>query len=194
MRVILLRHGQSKGNLKRISQGWKDWGLSKLGIEQARKAAECLKKEGITKIFSSDLGRAKMTSEEIIKILGKELIIDKRLREQCKGMHEGKAYNLIEERRRKLNTNKFDFTPKGGETWDKVKKRVDEFFKEIVGQGGTPLLVAHGGTFRSLLSSLFNEDIRKSDKYKHSNAGITFIDKTADGWKITKLNDTQYLK
>ena len=196
MKVILVRHGQSVGNLKKISQGWKDWGLSELGIEQAKKVGAILEKEKIDRIYSSDLGRAKMTAEEIEKIIKRELKLDKRLREQCKGVHEGMDYDKVNEKRDKLETNKFKFTPEGGETWEEVNKRVDEFFEEIISEKSdrTILLVAHGGTFRSLLCSLFDELIEESDKYKHGNTGVTYLELINDEWKIIKFNCMEHLE
>ena len=43
MKLILLRHGQSVWNKENKLTGWTDVALSKLGIEDARKAGKDLK-------------------------------------------------------------------------------------------------------------------------------------------------------
>ena len=38
--LVLVRHGQSEWNLKNLFTGWKDPGLTELGIEEAKTGAE----------------------------------------------------------------------------------------------------------------------------------------------------------
>ena len=44
--LILVRHGQSEWNLKNLFTGWKNPGLTDLGIEEAKKAGQALKSRG----------------------------------------------------------------------------------------------------------------------------------------------------
>ena len=61
-KIIIIRHGQSIGNLKRIYLGHTNLGLSELGAEQAEIAARYFKNEKISAIYSSDLDRAYYTA------------------------------------------------------------------------------------------------------------------------------------
>lgn len=45
-KLVLLRHGESIWNKENRFTGWKDVGLSEKGVEEAKKAAQLLKKEG----------------------------------------------------------------------------------------------------------------------------------------------------
>ena len=59
--LVLVRHGQSDWNLKNLFTGWKDPGLTDLGVEEAREAGRRL--EGAracrsTLAFTSVLSRA----------------------------------------------------------------------------------------------------------------------------------------
>src|ERR1700725_14385 len=45
--LVLVRHGQSEWNLKNLFTGWKDIGLTEVGIEEARAAGRKLKAQGI---------------------------------------------------------------------------------------------------------------------------------------------------
>lgn len=55
MRLILVRHGETKDNDAGILQGQLHGELNKSGIEQAEKVAVRLKNEKIDFIFTSDL-------------------------------------------------------------------------------------------------------------------------------------------
>jgi 2,3-bisphosphoglycerate-dependent phosphoglycerate mutase len=58
--LVLLRHGQSVYNLERRFTGWTDVGLSREGEEEARRAGQLLRREGLDfdLAFSSLLKRA----------------------------------------------------------------------------------------------------------------------------------------
>ena len=67
MRLIIVRHGQTDYNVKRIAQGQLNNPLNETGMEQARKVAKRLKDEKIDVVYCSDLKRTRMTAEEIMK-------------------------------------------------------------------------------------------------------------------------------
>ena len=45
--LVLARHGQSEWNLKNLFTGWRDPGLTDLGVEEARTAGRRLKAMGV---------------------------------------------------------------------------------------------------------------------------------------------------
>ena len=45
--LVLVRHGQSEWNLKNLFTGWKDPGLTELGVAEARGAGRVLKAAGL---------------------------------------------------------------------------------------------------------------------------------------------------
>src|ERR1700739_4132397 len=61
--LVLVRHGQSEWNLKNLFTGWKDVGLTEVGIAEARTAGRMLKAQGIGFDigFTSALRRAQDT-------------------------------------------------------------------------------------------------------------------------------------
>ena len=61
--LVLVRHGQSEWNLKNLFTGWKDPGLTELGVEEARTAGRRLKARGLAfdVAFTSALSRAQET-------------------------------------------------------------------------------------------------------------------------------------
>ena len=58
--LVLVRHGQSEWNLKNLFTGWRDPGLTELGIEEAKTGGKALAETGIKFdiAFTSDLSRA----------------------------------------------------------------------------------------------------------------------------------------
>ncbi|MGJ4788289.1 histidine phosphatase family protein [Leptospira koniambonensis] len=91
-KLFLIRHGETEWNKERRLQGQIDTSLSEYGIEQAFALANKLKNKEIEIIFSSDLKRAKETSEKISDKLGIEIVYDPGLRE----IHLGEAQGILE--------------------------------------------------------------------------------------------------
>lgn len=61
VKLILMRHGQSKWNLQNIFTGWVDIPLSTRGVEEALEGGKKIQNEPIDIIFTSTLIRAQMT-------------------------------------------------------------------------------------------------------------------------------------
>lgn len=74
IKLVLVRHGQSKWNLENKFTGWTDVELSDQGIEEARDAGKVLKEKGFTfdVAYTSVLKRANDTLDYILKELGEE--------------------------------------------------------------------------------------------------------------------------
>ncbi len=170
MRLILVRHAESKANAEGINQGQKiDTSLSKLGIRQAKQVAQRLKDEKIDIIYSSDLKRAKETSEQINKFHKLKIIYDKRLREK-------------------------DHPEESIETF---VNRLISFFDEIKKIDKNILVVAHGGTNLNLLA-ISTGDREKGGKlvrrYKQSNTSVSIIEKEGEHFKIQLINCIKHFK
>lgn len=62
VKLILMRHGQSKWNMKNIFTGWVDVPLSSKGVEEALEGGKKIQNEPIDIIYTSTLIRAQMTA------------------------------------------------------------------------------------------------------------------------------------
>ena len=93
--LILVRHGQSVGNLHKKFLGHCDWDLSEQGYLQANITKEYLKDRKIDAVYSSDLMRAYNTVAPIAKQRNLEIVKDKQLREIYAGEWEGKKYDEL---------------------------------------------------------------------------------------------------
>ena len=74
MKLYFVRHGETEWNTQRRFQGRKNSPLTARGEEQAKKIAEQLREIPFTSLYSSSLGRAKKTAQEIQK--GREIPIE----------------------------------------------------------------------------------------------------------------------
>jgi glucosyl-3-phosphoglycerate phosphatase len=104
MKLYLVRHGQSTGNIGGTLMGQSDHELTPLGEKQARAAAERLAPFGPMPVHSSDLTRARATAEHVVAGWGpigpaglsQAITLDTRLREISLGDYEGRPWQEFE--------------------------------------------------------------------------------------------------
>jgi probable phosphoglycerate mutase len=104
MKLYLVRHGQSTGNIGGTLMGQSDHPLTPLGEDQARAAAERLARFGPMPVYSSDLPRARATAAHIVAArrdpeaaeTPSEVVLDPRLREISLGDYEGRPWQEFE--------------------------------------------------------------------------------------------------
>lgn len=163
-KLIIVRHGQSLGNLNRIFLGHTDLDLSENGYLQAKVTAEHLKNEIIDKIYSSDLIRAYNTAVPHAKMRNLDIICDKKLREVFAGEWEGKNVDeLIAIWGREMFANEWrdrfgHFIFPGGEA---IKDAGMRFYNEILAicaenEGKTLLITAHAAVIRAFWAIISN--------------------------------------
>jgi len=161
--LVLVRHGQSEWNLKNLFTGWKDPGLTDLGVEEARTAGRRLKARGLDfdVAFTSALTRAQETLRLMLKEIGRpELptVRDQALNERDYGDLSG--LNKDDARKRwgaeqvHLWRRSYDVSPPGGESLkDTVARALPYYVQEIlprVMRGERALVAAHGNSLRAL--------------------------------------------
>ena len=165
--LVLARHGQSEWNLKNLFTGWKDPGLTDLGIEEARTAGKRLKDLGITfdVAFTSDLSRAQRTCDLILEEIGQPgltTIRDQALNERdygdLSGLNKDDARAKWGEEQVHLWRRSYDVPPPGGESLkDTVARVLPYYMREIlprVMRGERVLVAAHGNSLRALVMVL----------------------------------------
>lgn len=93
IKLVLLRHGESVWNKENRFTGWTDVDLTEKGIEEAKDAAQVLKKEGyeFDVIFTSFLIRATKTTDLVVKEMGLDVPVERswRLNERHYGALQG---------------------------------------------------------------------------------------------------------
>lgn len=156
--LILVRHGQSTGNLMGVYCGQIDFPLSDLGFAQAERTGAYLKENySIDTIYSSDLVRAMQTAEPTARAFGLKTIPDVDLREICVGEWQGQNADLIfqtkAEEMKRWRTES-DYAPKGGESLGELRVRINRFLDRVLeaNQDQTVAVFAHAGTIGTILA------------------------------------------
>ncbi len=180
--LLLVRHGQSEGNARRIYQGQMDLPLTELGRRQAEALAERLACRDISLLYSSDLSRALETAWIVGRRLGLTPITDPRLREIDLGGWSGLTRDQViarygEEWERWSRGEDIDHA--GGESFERFWERIRSFIEDVLKRhpGETVLAVTHGGVSRILASKLLGLNLREmfTDLPPSLNTGITEV-------------------
>ena len=182
-RLILVRHGESEYNLKKLCQGQVDSHLTSRGRKQAMSAAERLKDLKIDAIYASPLQRAAMTAEIIKGQRDIQICFDDRLKEISLGQWEGLAIDKIKDVD-PIGLEQWENTPHtmqvpGAETLQQVYDRVSQALEDIIGQnqGKTVLIAAHMIAIMVMLVFLSGDSLDNVwNLGKQPNSAITIIE------------------
>jgi len=165
--LVLIRHGQSDWNLKNLFTGWKDPGLTEVGVEEAREAGRRLKKIGVAfdTSFTSALSRAQDTTRLVLEELGQPdlpTVEDARLNERdygdLSGLNKADAAKKWGDEQVMIWRRSYDVPPPGGESLRDTLARVLPYYCQdilpCVLRGERTVVVAHGNSLRALLMVL----------------------------------------
>ncbi len=202
-RVLLVRHGQSRGNAERRFGGHTATPLSGLGRAQADATARALASENITAIYSSDLLRAVQTAEPLARATGLTVETTDAFRERSVGLMEGLTFEEAAaahpEEYAALLRRDFEQVLAGGESYrqllDRASSRLDRAIE--ANRGGALAVFSHTGTICILVLHLLgalDAPTLKPVWIASSNCGITRIELRSDGFvRVSALNDTRHL-
>lgn len=159
--IYLIRHGEATANVAgNVFCGWLDAPLTQRGIEQAQRLAKRFCNEHVDAIYSSDLGRARMTAEAIAKQHNLTVMTDPELRELNYGAWEGLPRDEVAQHSpewmRMLDLRENDamqFQAPDGESFNHFQKRVISAFNRIATQhlSDTIIIVGHKMTNRVII-------------------------------------------
>jgi probable phosphoglycerate mutase len=204
MRLILVRHGQSLGNVEQRIQGSDD-PLTDFGRRQATAVGAHLAARGdITHLYASDLDRALETASIIGKQIDLEPIPTPGLAEINTGVASGLLWTdwvaQNPERATANNTPPFD-TWEGGESGQAFADRVLATFDAILERHrrteDVVALVSHGGPLGWIAAKIHGDllDVWPSDRGGFLNCSVSEIEYDADGTqRIIEWNYVAHLE
>ena len=156
--LYFIRHAQSEANVNAILASQLDFPLSEVGRKDAIQIATKLPKIAkIDCIISSPLIRAVETASPIAKQLHIPIETDERILEQDLGIFSGMSYKELEHRDDYMHdrSNRWNWVPLGGESYEMVSARVASFFKALDEMNFQSILcVAHAVTMRLIKAQL----------------------------------------
>ena len=198
-RVVAIRHGQTDWNAQSRLQGHTDVALNPVGRAQAASLAEALRHEGLSRVISSDLGRAAATARALAEPLGLALHLDTGLRERGFGAMEGFNYRELGSQRAdwaaRWRAREPDFEPPGGESLANFHARCVAAAERLarLHPGQSIALVTHGGVLDCLYRAAAGIGLDAARTWQLGNAAINRLLYTGEGFTLIGWNDRQHL-
>ena len=204
--IILVRHGETQGNIEGKAQGHFDAPLTDKGVRQAQALAQRLTDTEFSAIYSSDLRRAVHTAEAIIN---NRSDIHIQLRQELRELHYGTYENTpwsdhgdedprFFKRRIEWKTRPSAKYP-GGESATDLWQSVGDFAHELLAnhsEKSTILVIAHGGSLQALLAHFLALRITDQWRFSFDNTSVSIIKEHPVAprvWQAKLLNDTSHL-
>lgn len=194
-KVVLWRHGQTAWNLERRFQGTTDIPLTTEGLNQARRSARLLAGLKPAAIISSDLVRTRATAAELADILGVEVQHYEELRETYAGVWQGLTHPEILDQYGEQYAAWRRGEPVrrgGGELETEVAERAAPVVQRNADElpdGGTLVVVSHGGTIRTTIGRLIGLDPGAWESLGGlSNCCWSVLGDSVRGWRLLEHN------
>jgi broad specificity phosphatase PhoE len=216
-RLLLVRHGESVGNLADAEARQRgadrldldardaDVELSETGQKQADAVGRWLARfdgdDRPTLVVSSPYRRAADTARRAVAGLGLEVVLDERLRERDLGVFDGLTGHGIrseypEEAERRKKLGKFYYQPPSGESWSDVVLRVRHLMADVREgfDGAHVWLFTHQAvimSFRYVLEGLTEQELLELDgSVTLGNASMTRYKRGDSGYELVAFADT----
>ncbi len=193
MRLYLVRHGETILNQKKCYYGNANVPLNESGVRQAQELGESLRNIEFDIIVSSPLRRATDTAKRLCRAGDKaeHIITDERLKEQQFGIFEEMTADQAREQYPKewhtWNQNFSDYVIPGGESFQQVRARIDEFLEDFEKHctGENILITAHKGTLGHLVASMLHMPLEGYWNFVFDQGCYSVID-LEDGYAIIR--------
>lgn len=185
MRLLLIRHAESKGNFELRLQGRREFPLTARGIQQAEALASRLAPEPLTTIYSSPIGRALQTAEIIAAKAGLNITIEPGIQEYDFGETvSGLTWDEIRQRNPEIietfrkDDSEFPHYP-GEEGRAAFQERVRSTYREITTRhngDSSVAVVTHAGPITVLVLDALFRPYSRPIPFVLDNASITTIE------------------
>lgn len=195
--IYLMRHGESTVNVEhRLSCRRLEGDLTRLGREQAGRAAAWLQGKGITHVRASPFHRAQQTAAIVAEALGLKVITDEGLAEMHCGSLEGRddeaawrEWFAVYER---WKAHDLEASFAGGESFGDAVTRFQQTLHSL-SDGSTTLLVTHGGITRTVIpyiAEISDELLYRGDL---ANTGIAVLEYADECYRCSSWNLIDHL-
>ncbi|MDB9529093.1 histidine phosphatase family protein [Oscillatoria sp. CS-180] len=213
-RVILVRHGQSTYNLKKLIQGQLDLSvLTDFGIEQAKQVGQTLTGIPFDHIYASPLKRAYKTAETIVEVLRTEIpdtplpeAIDM-IKEIDLPLWEGLSFDQVKAKYPEMHVlwrndpSNCKMTLEDGTEFYPVRSlydRATQFWQTTLPKhvGQTLLVVGHSAINRALIATALGRGVAIHEQLGQANCAISVLNFTGElgaGVQVESMNLTTHM-
>ena len=196
--ILLVRHGETAWNRRRIFRGTRDVPLNENGRAQADLLGERLRGRRIDAAYSSPLGRSRETAARALCEL--EISPEPRLIDFDYGDWTGLEEEEVSRRWPDLfaawgSVPETVRTP-GGDTLGEVADRAFECMEELAAShvGQTIALFAHRVVNKVLMLKALGLGVERFPFIRQDNVSLNELQRMEAGYVICTLNDTSHLR
>lgn len=176
MRIVVIRHGESEGDILNVHEGRADFNLTEKGHLQAEAMAEYVRKNyNIDKIYVSTLKRAVQTATHLSEKIAVPIILDDNLMEFNNGLIAGLSWEEADEKYPKVENLPIDQSVYGQESRVEFRKRAENAFERILNENdsdATIAIVSHGGMINQLYHVFLGLPIESKIFFGTGDTGI----------------------
>ncbi|MCM1990491.1 histidine phosphatase family protein [Oceanirhabdus seepicola] len=177
MKLYVVRHGESVGNVEKSYHGSEEMELSEKGIAQVRVLKKKLDNIKFSKIYVSERSRAAQTA----LLLGyTQIEVTEKLNERGFGIFEGLTFSQIEDEYPLQCSHWLEdwrhYRPDKGESHSDIAKRVFEFMDTLLAnEKDDVLLITHAGVMRMIYCYVMDKREELFWKFSCDNCDMAVI-------------------
>lgn len=194
-KIFLVRHARPElPHGSRVYYGHTDYPLSASGIQMAKRLNGDLNGIKFSRIYSSDLERARHTAELTAPGNEPDIIVTSELREIYMGEWEGKSFDEVraewEEIYEKRGADFDKIPPPGGESFVGLQKRAVPAFERILDESpaGNILVVSHAAFIWSVMCHYFTFNLKDLFFYPLDFCGLHLLRNTQGNMRMIRYN------
>jgi len=205
MVILVIRHGNTKLNKKKIFRGHTNIPLDNTGLDQAEKTGEFLKNIQIDQIYSSPLERAMQTAEKISSFQKRSIGIEKEkgFLDLSFGQWEGKSFDQVQKEYPEIyNTwlhQPYKAKIPGGEMLSEAKERAWKALNRLIDQHkgieGKQIvaIVSHRVINKLLIDSVLGLDESNFWQIKQDPCCVNVFEYKNANYFVSKINHNLHL-
>lgn len=198
MDILLIRHGESEGDILHVHEGRADLLLTDRGRRQAKEMAKVVKEKYMPEvIWASTLKRARETAEILSHETGIKVIEDEALREFNNGVLAGLPYAEAKSRYPEPEGGRKPHVAiEDGESELEFRFRAETVFSRILAESEGRkriAIVSHGGMISRLLRSFLNLPAVSDTFFATGDTGMHLLRINGNNKTILFLNDCGHL-
>lgn len=186
MDIIMIRHGETHDNLKKIYSR-NDTGLTDTGKAEILHSKELLEKFNYKKVYCSPLTR----TIESMKVLDLEGDIEENIREVDFGIFTGKTFKEISKNYPKETdewiADPINYKIPKGESVLDAYSRIKAFLNELIEKDKDSLLICHDGVIRLIFCWIFDNP-NHFFRFKIDNGSMNVVSIEDDYKFIKRMN------
>jgi len=197
--ILLIRHGETTWNRRKVFRGTCDIPLNDNGLRQARLLAAALRERRIDAAYTSPLARARQTAEAVLGGRDVTAVVDERLTDFCygdwTGLQEAEVARRWPREFELWSGRPHELRVPGGSTLQEVFDRAFEAMEEMAArhEGRTVALFAHRVVNKLLVLAALGLGVDRFPFVRQDNCCLTEFERTPRGYVLCRSNDTSHL-